>query len=643
MMFFVFLLSSVFSASDPKVTYISCWYNSDDNITYELKLDATADAWAMFNDSYSSVGWGQVHIWTNPKSESYKQMYCAGFADTFLTKSRVAEYFYLYKEAQINDRNGQWPEKWTTWFSSNIEYMRQMTKSPSDDYWERTRLIMAQYDGMVKGYEKARTESDPVISELDFWILQSAGDLDDLTEVLAGKPVRDPELTLKCTGMVFLENDENGNVNDIYFAQDTWSDYRDLHAYLKEYNLNIPEFTAHRVTISTRTGHLASVDDFWTNDKGLLVLETTMHNFNHTLYDLYVKPQSILTWIRSYHAMFATQDGKSWTEHFIRENSGTYNNEYLVLDTKKFTKGKPLQNDTLWMIEQYPGDNSMSKDMTQELIDQTYWPSINTPWFPELFELANYTGTQKADPQKANFWSYYDQPRMKVIQHHAKDVTSYEAFQSYMRYNDYKNDPDLQIPYLDGSGTWSEPAQGILSRYDLRPDEGTPYGAKNHFGGLDTKTARVSSFLANQTWDAILSPENKYNPPFNFDDWPEISHDGITNTWKYDWIQFSEIDYCRLFDGNENKDTCLDIPGCGFCIYSQKCAFGEKSGPSESFNFKCEDGWTVKTENPSYTIPLVASVTAIIVIFVCIVVVLHFVQLKKEDKEKALNTYSQLG
>lgn len=621
----LFSLLVAFISSVNEVT-VSCKLLDDGTVIVNNSFVDDADAWAQFTDSYATVGWGQIHIWSNPTSPSYNQMYCAGFADGYSTQKRILQFFQLYKEMQTEIRTGNdWNLTFAEWFSENINYMRRMTSHPTDDYWKRTALIMAQFDGMLDGYNKATTSPKDKMTELDLWILQSAGDLDDLTGVLDHPKQKDPEFTLHCTGLIKIAPD----FSDIFFAQNTWSDYRELHAYLKEYNLNVPEFKSHRVQISTRTGHIASVDDFWANDQGLLILETTMHNFNKTLYDLHVKPQSVLTWIRSYHAAFATDNGKEWTEHFIRENSGTYNNEYIVLDTKKFVPNQQPESDLLWMIEQFPG-NYKSQDMTSILVNQTYFPSINTPYFEELFNLAGYPEQQEKEPHKKEFWSYR-QPRTQVIERDQGTLTSFQKFKEFMRYNNYKEDSILSkvkdtTPGHEGQ-TFAEPAQGILARYDLRGNDQskkTPYGDRNHFGGLDSKTSSVLKFISNQTWDAINSPEYKDNAAWSFDKWneenPELKINWVNDLpseFKYDWMEFSPLDYCQVFGTSKKK--CLDIPGCGFCIYSQECMLGDKDAPSTSLNKKCEDGWTVKQEEKPYALPLILSVTLIIVVFVIVI------------------------
>ncbi|KAH0796052.1 Laminin A family protein [Histomonas meleagridis] len=618
-MFCIFLSQFVYSVYQN--TTASCKIDASGNLTFKLEFDKTYDAWATFEDSYDELGWGQIHIWTNPHSPSYNQMYCAGFVDTYLTQERVREAFTNYKEVQVG-KGKDWPASWKQFISENINYVRSNIMNSASKYWKDIGLVINQVDGMLRGLNEGVPESDQ-LSEIDFWLLQSAGDLDDLAGILEGSAPRDPELTLKCTGLVMYSPD----YDDIYFAQDTWSHYTDLHAYLKDYNLNIPEFKAHHVTVSTRTGHLPSVDDFWTTDQGLLIMETTMHNFNNTLYELYVKPQSVLTWLRSYYATFVTDNGEDWTKEFIKENSGTYNNQYIVLDTKLFVKNSTKHErpkNLLWVLEQLPGFYE-SADLTDLLYNTSYFGSVNSPIFESVFNLADYPGEQQREPKKKDFWSYWDQPRYKIIERDVPKITGYNDFQEFMRYNDYLHDPLLLIDGIP------EPAQGILSRYDLRPENGTSYGAKNCFGGLDTKAARLSWFLENQTWDAILSPEYKYNAPFSFLDWPDVTRKGLKDTYKHDWITFRPKDYCEIYGGND-KESCKSVPGCGFCFKNKKCMRGEKDGPQESMGYKCSSGWIYETVTPAYATPMVASISVIVVVFVGAIYVSAYLKYRKSKQ-----------
>ena len=46
--------------------------------------------------------------------------------------------------------------------------------------------------------------------------------------------------------------------------------------------------------------------------------------------------------------------GREWAELVAFNNSGTYCNQYMVVDLKLFRPGEELQPDLLWVIEQVP-------------------------------------------------------------------------------------------------------------------------------------------------------------------------------------------------------------------------------------------------------------------------------------------------
>jgi hypothetical protein len=515
-----------------------------------------------------------------------------------------------------------WPDSWQTYFNGNIAYIRESVRQnqTSDPYWRQIGLILQQFDGLLNG-TNARLPPEQQLRELDLWILQSSGDLDDLAEALGhppGVPRRDPEFTLRCTALLRVTP---GN-QSLYFSQDTWSDVRDLHAYLKSYDLRVPEFASPRVSVSARTGQIASSDDFWTNGAGLLILETTMHNFNPGLYATYVTghPDRVLCWMRAILATFTTTTGREWTDKFIQYNSGTYNNEYIVVDTKVWHPGQPLNDDLVWIVEQLPGNNH-TQSATAELANKTYLEGINTPRYQDIWHLANYTGEQQAQPWKAAFWSFDGQIREHLIVRDAPNIGDYEAFKAFMQYNDYLHD-DLMIINTTGE---REPAQGILARYDLRPPNGTVWGAKNHFAGLDSKTVDVGRWTNDHAWDARLSPtfnETRGVPPFSFDDWPNISHTGIATNWTFPWIVFAPGDRCAIVAKPKDEDNCTAIEGCGFCIPTQTCMAGNKDGPDAYFGYVCKPvaGWKFKTPLPDWAVPVIVSISVVVVIFIGIVI-----------------------
>lgn len=586
-----------------------------------------ADAWVKFADDYGVDGWGKVHVWTNGSSSSEDQMYCAGYVDAYATQERMAQGWKLFREGWLLDEStgklADWPVEWSTWMRENLAYMEEQCKS-TDPYWQRMKLVLTQVKAMLDGYN-ARAAKDEQLTSVEWWLWQGAGDLDDISEVYPiEKLKKDPEFKLHCTGMVQLSPD----YQNLFMGHSTWSDARDLHAYMKEYNLNVEEFKAKRVLISTRTGHLASVDDFWVSDMGLYVYETTMHCFNETLYKT-VTPKSLMTRFRSYHAMFATDNGKDWTAEFIKENSGTYNNEYMVVDAKKFTPGKKPTSDLLWVIEQFPS-LYRSQDITGELAEQLFQQGINTPRWADMRTMAGYDEQQAKDPKKADFWSWDKQMRNILIMKYAPDVSTYDDFQKLMRYNDYIHDPLQIIPGTEQH----EPAQGIIARYDLRPENGTNYGARNHFGGIDTKTVSIVDFQKTQKFDSINSmkwDDDLGIPPFSFADWPMLSHDGLPEVFTFNWTTFGSNDQCTMFNGDEDK--CINIYGCGYCKTNNTCWSGNQTMPSEYFCYTCAGNWVFKVHHAAWEVPVIASVSSIVLVVVIAIFVLHFVTANKKDND----------
>ena len=95
------------------------------------------------------------------------------------------------------------------------------------------------------------------------------------------------------------------------------------------------------------------------------------------------------------------RNGAEWADYSMRYNSGTYNNQYMVIDTNLFEKGKPLQDNLLTVIEQMPG-NVASGDQTQFLRMGGHWPSYNVPFYENIYEISgNKAAADKYGPDES--------------------------------------------------------------------------------------------------------------------------------------------------------------------------------------------------------------------------------------------------
>lgn len=112
------------------------------------------------------------------------------------------------------------------------------------------------------------------------------------------------------------------------------------------------------------------------------MLQTTNGILNQTLYEA-VSHKALLAWQRVRIANQLATSGKAWTSIVAQHNSGTYNNQYMVIDTKKFTPGEPLPDGFFWVAEQIPGKVQYA-DLTN-IVRFGYWPSYNIPYFPDIW------------------------------------------------------------------------------------------------------------------------------------------------------------------------------------------------------------------------------------------------------------------
>ncbi|XP_049269937.1 putative phospholipase B-like 2 [Rhipicephalus sanguineus] len=177
-------------------------------------------------------------------------------------------------------------------------------------------------------------------------------------------------LALTCSALIKMAP---GN-RDIYFAHTSWFTYKSMLRIQKMYKF--PWHTAaqshvvpgHTITMSSYPGCLNSFDDFHLTSAGLAVMETSLKNTNHQLLRRVRPNAGPLTWVRNMVASRLATSGSQWAAVFSRFNSGTYNNQWMVLDYKLFMPGQSIQPGTLWLVEQLPYNHRIHR------VAQQAWP-----------------------------------------------------------------------------------------------------------------------------------------------------------------------------------------------------------------------------------------------------------------------------
>ena len=426
----------------------------------------------------------------------------------------------------------------TAWVRRKVARLRG-----TNPYWHHVGLFYDQFEGIVHGYDDSAATGKGILRDDLYW-MNIFGDLEDLEQVFAGRlNVSLPDAVLgsgSCSALIKVLPDNA----DLYAAHDTWNSYQSMLRVLKKYTFGyhwtdrtkgalVP---GQSMSFSSYPGVIYSGDDFNVISSGLAVIETTIGNNNAKLWPLVKPTGQVLEGIRATVANRLASSGMQWAGVFSRRNSGTYNNQWMVVDYKLFTPGeKHLQDNLLWILEQLPG-HIHAEDMTSMLRDQGYWPSYNTPYFKDIF---NMSGGPAMVAKLGDWFSYDKTPRALIFKRDQGKVTDVDSMTRLMRYNNFEKDP---LSRCDGCNPPFSAENAISARCDLNPRNGTyPFAALGHrsHGGTDMKLTTFAMFRQQQ-FVAIGGPTYDDLPAFQ---WSQVDfgndtpHFGHPDVWKFGPVQ----------------------------------------------------------------------------------------------------------
>jgi len=240
----------------------------------------------------------------------------------------------------------------------------------------------------------------------------------------------------------------------------------------------------------------------------------------------YISEKTVPEWIRIVLANRMASSGAEWVSVFGMYNSGTYNNQWQVVDYKMFTPGSPIQPGTLWIAEQIPGF-LVSADKSDVLKIQGFWPSYNIPYFPKVYNMSGYLPYYQ---KYGNSYSYSECARAQIFRRDVPKVETMDDMRKIMRYNEYQTDP-LSL---------KDACRSISARCDLN----TPWAANTlndytAFGAIDSKITNHEMVpkleniaVSGPTWDS--------QPPFAWtQQWAGVPHWGQATIFTFDFVPMS--------------------------------------------------------------------------------------------------------
>ncbi|KAG1665434.1 hypothetical protein FOA52_005776 [Chlamydomonas sp. UWO 241] len=318
-----------------------------------------------------------------------------------------------------------------------------------------------------------------------------------------------------------------GDLSDITAGHVTWSTYYSMVRIYKHYDfrsMSDPAIVGNRISMSSYPGVISSLDDFYIvgSDAGsMVVMETTNDVLDKSLLDL-VTTEGVLSFHRVMAANMLASDGPSWVAYGGMHHSGAYNNhgafnnQYMVLDLKRFTPGEELRPGLLTVMEMLPG-YSESADVTHEL-EHGYWASYNVPYFPEVYARMGYPATRAALQRRArdtgadyaravSGLSYQLAPRAKIFRRDAGSVANITGAMALLRSNAAPNDS------YSGGDAWAticargDLVGGLLHRKPVADGcidgKMTSYAMANAMGALATNGPSADGGAPLFSWEGL--------------------------------------------------------------------------------------------------------------------------------------------
>jgi len=517
---------------------------SAERIQAELQDDELIIATIYVNTAMETEGWNFVEVNTSDKFHDRDQMFAAGYIEGFATAADMIRQFNSLYEIHFGpnspfppgayDRAALFIQKQLAWARDQM-----IRRKDTEARYMALFLVDHQTRGLAQGFYdrvpnlKIKQQSvdyeRPVMWDPTFW--QYRGEMWDILNSLYPNVTkscweRDIKNALSfeadtnhCSAfgrMISRELDDGTLTDDFAVAHATWSDYRMMLRHYKTYKLPL-DFLGSKHDVlyepyvlmqSSYPGLIHSFDDYYMlgrTTQQLVVMETTNSICDKSLWQRIV-PAALSTWQRVLIANLIARGGDEWTAIFSQDNSGTYNNQFMIYDMKQFIpeyfQSRPtltyqqrredqfqtviptaralseselprepvhdvearlalasrINPGFLWIIEQMPGDYERA-DVTPVLLNKTYWASYNRPYFPRIQNAMGFSDAERLSPL-GSYYNYNKTARAVLFAKYGPQTKDLQSFMHLMRYNKYQTDEVSQ----------KHPSWSIAGRYDLEPD-----------------------------------------------------------------------------------------------------------------------------------------------------------------------------
>lgn len=558
---------------------------------------------AYYEETWTTKGYCTIQISTNPNFPSERQAYYAGYIEGMLTCFPSAWWLSNNSVKCIGEGCDTTAKKVINWANKNLHYLQEQFKYPgklNDPWWYQIYLYIQQLQGLTDGFNTTNTINpiDPSKNIMactleDMWNnALAAADLDDLPCIACSEDddcfddcsyvylpgpstntskskkrvsfralKKRKRLPLHCSATVLLLQDKS----DLYVSHTAWDDLNCMIKIMRYYNFPFKRSANDHTTVETisvaYSGYasvLVSGDDFYiTSSKLCLVSSEIGPAPNPMIYQDrgYMSDNVMFSAVRLNVALRLTTNNFDFAQMMYKMDSGTGNNDWLVVDYKKFKPGHLLESNAVWYCGSYP---KMIKtyDVTNIINTKGVMGLYNIPYDKDMYDYGGWPGPNAKQAisdgwnktKVENFYSYDKNPRANIVDNIAKSVKSIKDIQNLARFNDWYEGCGQDEPpcyAADGPGG-ANPWNAMASRADLvNPNSDYPDDLlQNCFGGIDSKVTSRKLMEDLNFWVIVGPAYNDNIDPFVFSksrdgicDPEEYPISQIVDKWSFPWYE----------------------------------------------------------------------------------------------------------
>lgn len=465
--------------------------------------------------------------------------------------------------------------------------MKKNKLTNETEYYLTLKYVLNQFDGLFQGQKDGAIQfgKTPLLRDQMYQIAMQA-DLNDLIPAFSSGQLnlyhekQNQELNKAPNQLEFLQEKEcsayvkfNKKTNNLISSHNTHNLYSLMNRIFKYYDFDlfIGNKKLNGYKFSSRPADLNSKDDYYTLTNNMVVMETSLNIWDLSIYKN-LRTTTIPKWIRVNIANKLAENNLEWIELFFKYNSGTHNNQWLIVDYNKFDEyliqqtnkketervtedylsqsqiktnsfnskfhhNKFLLDDdfnlhfnktfqkTYSLKKNYKDESITQKDLgIVHLVEQI--PELNKAYFKDFSSelitdgyVASYNAPyfdeviELAGYKAQNKSDYFSANRYNLFKKYSDNIETIEDVKILIRYHDEENICDTIAPRCDMV-------------------EGRP------FGSVDAKITD-STMLKQMKSIIVYGPPHikGISEPFDFGKFPDFSHLGIPDLFDFEWTE----------------------------------------------------------------------------------------------------------